>query len=177
MPCCRARNDFTLFAGILVNICNDDFQRVGRSPSGTGRHFKLWTRFELHIQRKVTKNILLSCQHNQWEILIQKRTDFRSLFKARKQASGWIKLKSRFKWNISPLMVSFGWMLQISSIIISGKGGSEFIGKIYGKVILLVGVCANPPDWFQLCWKELNPSDRQNGWSLPIGKRDKHTHY
>ena len=39
-----------------------------------------------------------------------------------------------------------------------------------------VGVRPKPPDWFQLCLKELNPCYHQKGWSLPHGKRDEHTH-
>ena len=40
---------------------------------------------------------------------------------------------------------------------------------------LQVGVCTNLPDLFQLCSKELNPCDHPKGWSLPHGRRDKHT--
>ena len=38
---------------------------------------------------------------------------------------------------------------------------------------LQVGVRTNPPDWFQLCLKELNPCDHKKRWIPALRRRDK----
>ena len=41
---------------------------------------------------------------------------------------------------------------------------------------LQVGVLTNPPDWFQLKSKELNPCDPKKWWIPPQERREEHTH-
>ena len=48
--------------------------------------------------------------------------------------------------------------------------------KYWVLISLQVGVCTSPPDWFQLYYKYINPSDTPKSCYLRHGSRDNHTH-